>query len=113
MLGLVFMYAFMAEWLHPTSAASSPDSVMLIALTVVAFLEALIAVYFRRQFSLVAMERLRLQPDDLVALRRWRTGGILVSVLCLTIAMYGFVLRFLGFSFPQSCPFIYLVLFCC
>jgi hypothetical protein len=44
-------------------------------------------------------------PNEQSALGRWRAANIVVLALCESIGLYGFVLRFLGFSLMQAMPF--------
>jgi hypothetical protein len=107
MLALVLVYALIGERLGPRQLGSSPNGqgLFLVVISFVAVLDALIALYFREKFVSAAAAKLRVQEDDAAALKRWRSGSVTVSVLCLTIALYGFALRFLGFRLSQSLPF--------
>ncbi len=45
------------------------------------------------------------QPEDTKALSLWRTAHIDMWALCEVIAMYGLLLRYLGFTVAQAAPF--------
>ena len=45
--------------------------------------------------------QLSVQPNDNVLLARWRAGYIVIYALCESIALFGFVLRFLGFPLAR------------
>jgi hypothetical protein len=48
---------------------------------------------------------LQSQPQDAKALARLRQGYLVTYALCLSIALYGLVLHFVGFSISQIAPF--------
>jgi hypothetical protein len=86
-------------------ARSEGTPVMLFALAATSFALAVVVFVIRRKM-LAATEALAAShPDDKVALSRWRTAYIIVWALCEMIAMYGLVLRYLGFSIFQAAPF--------
>jgi hypothetical protein len=62
-------------------------------------------VVVRRKMVQSGQQALRLRPDDIEALVRWRMGNIASFVLCEAVALYGFVLRFLGGTLLQAAPF--------
>ena len=102
MLASVILYFFIAEKLASTG---SPNPVILYAVTAMAV--SLVAVLFvmRRILVLPSAAALATQPGDATALSRWRTGHLLTYCLCEAIALYGLVLRFLGFGSFQVAPF--------
>jgi F0F1-type ATP synthase membrane subunit c/vacuolar-type H+-ATPase subunit K len=102
MLTSIILYFFIAEQFAPTG---SPNPVLLYALTGMAL--SLVAAVFvmRRILVLRSAAVLATQPGDATALNRWRTGYLVTYCLCEAIALYGLVLRFIGFSFFQVAPF--------
>lgn len=61
--------------------------------------------FFRQRVLRPAEEVLRMQSEDAVALRRWRTAN-LVTLLCSeAVVLYGMGLRFLGGTLSQAAPF--------
>ncbi|MGO9084239.1 MAG: hypothetical protein ACLQBK_03360 [Candidatus Sulfotelmatobacter sp.] len=96
------MYAFVILRL-PSSA--TPNPIMLRALTVVAVSITILIFVMRRIQVLPAEAILQIQPEDAKALARWRQGYIVTYALSLSIALYGLVLHFFGFSLSQVAPF--------
>jgi hypothetical protein len=100
--GAVVMYAFVIFRL-PSSA--KPNPTMLRALTVVAVSVAILIFVMRRIQVLPAEAILQGQPQDAKALARLRQGYLVTYALSLSIALYGVVLHFVGFSMSQIAPF--------
>jgi len=103
----VALYAFIGERLSP-NVASAPDRNFYFAITLVAITTLGMIFAVRRLFVLRSEAILAEQADDPAALKRWRTGYIITYALCETVALFGFVLRFVGFTLSQVAPF-YLV----
>lgn len=61
---------------------------------------------FRRKLILSSERVLSSQPEDTEALLRWRKGYVIVWALCEAIALYGVVLRYMGFSLSQVSIFL-------
>jgi hypothetical protein len=87
----------------PSSAI--PNSILLRALTVVAVSMVILIFVMRRIQVLPAEAILQTQPQDAKALARLRLGYLITYTLSLSIALYGLVLHFLGFSIAQIAPF--------
>lgn len=83
----------------------TPSPVIFPAIAVVAVSEIIILFFIRRNFVLQSAVQLGTQPEDSKLLVRWRAGQIITWALSLSIALYGLVLRYMGFSFPQVLPF--------
>jgi F0F1-type ATP synthase membrane subunit c/vacuolar-type H+-ATPase subunit K len=103
----ILLYAFMAEKVMQR-AASAPSPTFVTSMTILAIAMTLIAATVRRRIVTPAIERLRVESEDPRALNRWRSGSLISFVLVECVALYGFVLRVLGASRPQTLPF-YLV----
>lgn len=99
----VVMYFFLILWL-PSSATPSP--ILLRAIGIVAIAEAILIFVMRRILVFAAETVLENQPEDPKALATWKTGYLITYAISLSIAMYGLVLHFLGFSFVQVVPFL-------
>lgn len=84
---------------------SAPNPVLFRAITVVAFSEVVVLLFLRRMVLAGAMAVLGRQPEDRLALAKWRSGNIVSWALSLSIALYGIVLRYMGFTFHQVIPF--------
>ena len=59
----------------------------------------------RRTLVQRSAESLASHPDDTLALNHWKVGYLLTYSLCEMVALFGFVLRFLGFTLQQCLPF--------
>jgi hypothetical protein len=98
-IGLYLIVCFRAP-VKPTSKPITLQIIGVIALTLVGWI-----IYFRRKIIAPADIVLSAQPDDQRALARLRLGYILIWALCEAMALYGFVLRYMGFPFAQVIPF--------
>jgi hypothetical protein len=59
----------------------------------------------RRTLVLRSATTLAEKPEDGLTLNHWKTGYIATYALCETLALFGLILRFMGFGFQQSVPF--------
>jgi hypothetical protein len=100
--GTIVMYGWVVFRI-PSSA--TPHSILLRALTVVAVSMVILIFVIRKIQVLPAEAILQTQPQDARALARLRMGYLLTYALSLSIALYGLVLHFLGFSTAQIAPF--------
>ncbi|OLC95567.1 MAG: hypothetical protein AUH86_11680 [Acidobacteria bacterium 13_1_40CM_4_58_4] len=103
MLAALVLYVFVGERVpHPPKPT---NVVFYYAKTFVAI--AMIAAIFilRRIMVMRAEQTLGQNTEDFASLYRWRAGYIVTYALCEAIALYGFVLRFVGFSLSQVAPF--------
>jgi hypothetical protein len=100
----VLLLAYAAEEMAGTTAGYSET--YLGVMICLAILNGMQAYYFRRNRLFPALDKLRQDPNDSSALKQWR-GSITIN-LCLTeaIALYGFMLRFIGASRRVSWPFL-------
>ena len=96
------MFVFLAEWAHPMPDRM-PQPVIFVVISIAGLTEAMVAFFLRRIIIGRAESLLIANPNDQVALNRWRTGYIAVLGLCESIGLYGLILRFLGFR--QVFPF--------
>jgi hypothetical protein len=103
MLGSIALYVFLCERYGPSAKSIQPMVFYVIAVMAVVLIVVAVAV---RQVMVKRHEAVLLaRPDDKAGLRRWQSGYVLVYVLCEAVALYGVVLRFMGFSFAQVVPF--------
>lgn len=100
--GAIVMYVLVVLRL-PSSATANPT--ILRALTVVAVAITILIFIMRRLQVFPAEAILQAQPHDKKALARLRQGYLVTYVLSLSIALYGLVLHFLGFSMSRVAPF--------
>lgn len=100
----VVLYAIVGEIVaHPVAAA--PASTFYFAITFLAIAMIVMIVVVRR-WLVVPAEAVLAQPgQDRAALRRWHAGYITIYALSETVALFGFVLRFLGFTLSQVVSF--------
>lgn len=77
------------------------EVIIVFALSLVAWM-----FFFRRKFITAAETVLLSQPDHPTALARLRTGYILIWASSEAIALYGLVLRYMGFTFSQVIPLL-------
>lgn len=103
LLATIVFYAAIAERFGPAPKAQAP--LVFYAITAVAI--SLIATMFAiRRGRLAKLEKtLSSTQEDVAALNPWRATYLLIFMACEAIALYGLVLRFLGFSFAQVAPF--------
>jgi hypothetical protein len=59
----------------------------------------------RRTLVMQSASTLASRPNDVPTLNRWRTGYIMTYALSEAIAMFGLVLRLIGFSLSQVASF--------
>jgi hypothetical protein len=96
------MYALVI-WRLPSSA--TPNPIMLRVITAVCVSEVVI-VFVMRRLRLSPVEAiLANQPEDAKALARLRQAYVVAYAISLSIALYGVVLHFLGFSMSEVAPF--------
>ena len=83
---------------------------MVIGFGIVAAVIAAIAFSFRTKMLPMAVAALRRDPQDTQALFRWRKTHILIMVPLVSVALFGFALRFMGASFWIAFPFYFVSL---
>jgi hypothetical protein len=68
---------------------------------------SLVGVVFVVRRTLIVPSEVQLfeTPDDGVVLARWRSGYICTYALCEALALFGLVLRMLGFTLAQVWPY--------
>ncbi len=102
-LASVLLYALMAVRLGPAPQETMPG--VLYAIAAMAVLVC-VGIFMVRRVLVVRTENiLGTNAEGAGALNRWRAGYIIVMALAETIALYGLVLRFVGFGFSQVLPF--------
>jgi hypothetical protein len=94
----------MAEIL-PTKVGGNLQLFRLI--TGLAIADVLVMFVLRRQFVIKAEEVLASNPEDAIALQRWRTGHLVTWCFSEAVALFGVVLHFQGFTFKQVAPFFF------
>jgi hypothetical protein len=59
----------------------------------------------RKTLVLQSEVELRQKPGDPVTIARWKTGYIVTYALCEALALFGLVLRIMGFALGQVWPY--------
>jgi hypothetical protein len=90
----MFLYIMVLALIKPVNHAG-PSAVVL-ACAFLAFSDVGIAMFIRSRKVQAPEEKLRIEPNDAAALNQWRIGMISSFVFAETIALLGFVLKFLG-----------------
>ena len=103
MLVSIALYVFVGE--EAAGRTATPNPTMLYAISFVSI--SLVGVIFVVRRTLVGPSevQLREKPDDGPLLARWRSGYICTYVLCEALALFGLVLRMLGFTLAQVWPY--------
>jgi len=103
LIGSLALLIYLIERIHNSSKTLKPAVLWVI----VAFAIYLTITFFSfRARSLPhAEERLRLQPTDGAALKRWRALNIVILAMSESLGLYGICLRLLGASFSQAAGF--------
>jgi hypothetical protein len=103
MVGSILLYAVVGELAGPAARAVSPSLSYIFTTMGVAIVGIVFVV--RRTLVLRSAETLASNPDDSLTLNHWKTGYVATYALCEGLAVFGIVLRFMGFTFQQSLPF--------
>jgi hypothetical protein len=104
LLVIIAAYVFLGEGVRQRTAGA-PDRNFYFAITLVALTMVGMAFAAWRLFVLRSEATLAALPEDAVALKRWRAGYIFTYALCEAVALFGFVLRILGFTLSEVAPF--------
>jgi len=100
----IAIYMFIGE--RVAVGTVGPVNAMLFQiLAVVAVVNIVVILIVRHSMVMPALVVLQRDPGDSAASRRWRGGYIVTYALCEAIALYGFVLRIMGFSYRMIVPF--------
>jgi hypothetical protein len=103
MMVSVVLYVIVGEELaHPEVA---PDSTFYFGITLLAVVLVALIVVMRRWFVLPAEAVLARRADDRTALGRWQMGYIVTYALSEAVALFGLVLRVMGFSLSHVATF--------
>ena len=100
----ILLYLVLAMRLPtPTPAGTAP--VVLAALGFLAVMNVGIIFVLRRVLVRRSEAILGNNPEDRLALMHWRGGHIATYAVAESIALFGLILRFVGFTVPQVGPF--------
>lgn len=103
LIAAVVLYIVLAEMLAKPIASVPP--LLAESFGILAILLIIVAFSFRRKWLPQANEIMKRDPQDAQALGRWRKAQILTMVLMVSVALFGFSLRFMGGSFWAALPF--------
>jgi hypothetical protein len=103
MLASIVLFAVVAGTL-----ARNPQRPLIIlyeAITTVTVMDVIAWLILRRKFLGEAAHLLANDPSSIPGLGRWQIGHIVGYALSEAVALFGFNLRFMGFSFREVTPF--------
>ena len=98
----IALYVFIGERVAPRPRPANPAVYYVLSLASITTIGIILVM--RRTLVEQSGRILRTRSDDLATLNRWRTGHIATFALSESLALYGLVLRFLGFSLSQVAP---------
>jgi len=102
MLVTVGMYVVVGEVVH-SSFVAKPTVLYAVSFASISVVGALLVV--RRTLVLQSEAQLREKPEDPFLLSRWRMGYMVTYVLCEVLALFGLLLRLIGFSMNHAWPY--------
>jgi len=94
----------------------APKPVFFMSIVCVAAAEAVVAFFLRARLLTTAKNEWQEQSASKAALQRWLSANIVPWALCLSIAMYGMILRYVGYSLKSVAPFFiagFVLILCC
>ena len=103
MLGTILLYIVVGEVAGPALRSVNQAFSYIFSTLSVAVVGMVFVV--RRTLVLRSAQGLVTAPDDALMLGHWKTGYIVTYALCEALAVFGIVLRFLGYNLQQSLPF--------
>jgi hypothetical protein len=103
LLASIVFFAVFVEWIHPDPRPTTSTYFYVITGLAVWSVEGMF--FFRRRMLKPSEKVLSTQPDDVAALKRWRTAYVGIYALFHSVFMWGLLLRFLRFSLLQVLPF--------
>jgi hypothetical protein len=86
-------------------AERSVSPTIVAALAVLSATDVMVAAVLRARNITPAIEALRTNPDDTLALGKWRSGIVSSFTHAETVALFGVLLKFLGASWTVAGPF--------
>ena len=102
MLVSIALYVFVGERIPVTG---KPDPALFYVLSLVSITVVGIILVVRRTLVLQSEETLRAANPDAATLRRWRSGYIATYALSEALALFGLILRAMGFTLGQVAAF--------
>jgi hypothetical protein len=103
MLVSIALYVFVGEEAAGRVAAPNTTMFHVVSFVSISIVGAIFVV--RRTLVLPSEVQLREKPGDGALLARWRSGYICTYALCEALALFGLVLRMVGFVLAQVWPY--------
>jgi len=103
MLVSIALYVFIGQSLASAARASNPVIFYVLSLAAITIVGVILVV--RRTLVLQSEATLKTRPTDVATLNRWKSGYIVTDVLSESLAVFGLVLCFVGFTLSQVAPF--------
>jgi hypothetical protein len=103
MLVSVGIFVVTGEMVGSIPRFSDPTLFYALSLATITIVGVILVV--RRTLVLQSAVTLAARPNDLATLNRWRAGYVMTYALSEAIAMFGLVLRLIGFSLSQVASF--------
>jgi hypothetical protein len=103
LMGSILLYAVVGEVVGFQARAADPSLSYVFTTMGVAIVGVVFVV--RRTLVLRSAENLASHPDDSLTLSHWRSGYLATYALCEALALFGLILRFMGFTFERCLPF--------
>jgi hypothetical protein len=103
MLLSVGMFVLAGEMVGSIPKLSDPTLFYALSLATITIVGVILVV--RRTLVLQSAVTLATRPNDVATLNRWRAGYVMTYVLSEAIAMFGLVLRLIGFTLSQVASF--------
>jgi hypothetical protein len=103
MLLAVGMFVVAGEMVGSIPKLSDPTLFYALSLATITIVGVILVV--RRTLVLQSAVTLATRPNDLATLNRWRAGYVMTYALSEAIALFGLVLRLIGFTLSQVASF--------
>ena len=103
MLVSVALFVLIGEVVGSIPKLSDPTLFYALSLATITIVGVILVV--RRTLVLQSASMLAARPNDAATLNRWRTGYIMTYTLSESIALFGLVLRLMGFTLSQVWSF--------
>ena len=103
MLLSVGIFVLTGEMVGSIPKLSNPTLFYALSLATITIVGVILVV--RRTLVLQSAVTLATRPNDVATLNRWRAGYVMTYALSEAIAMFGLVLRLIGFSLSQVASF--------
>jgi hypothetical protein len=103
MLLSVALFVLAGELVGSIPKLNNPTLFYALSLATITIVGVILVV--RRTLVLQSAAALATRPNDVATLNRWRSGYVMTYALSEAIAMFGFLLRIIGFSLSQVASF--------